>query len=297
MGNCTLVLPDRPAEQGAALRVVGRFCDEPLGVADAFRRDQDALGVHAGENVAEALTLLADQIVRWHAQVVEEHLGGGVVHHGADRIDGEVGRLRQMHVDQKYRQTVGARLGLLLRRGARQEQHQVGMLGARGPDLLPVDDVMVVALAPRRGAQRQRVGARRRLGDAESLQAQLAAGDFRQIGLLLRGAAMPQDGAHGVHLRVAGGAVATRGMHLFQDRASGADAQPAAAKLFGDERGEIAGFSERTHELGRIGALAVERAPVFAGELGAQRAHRLADVGMVVDVGTALAHAVTSARP
>ena len=187
--------------------------------------------------------------------------------------------MREPHVDQKHRQAVGALLGLLPRRGAREQQHQVGMLGARGPDLLAVDDVMVVAFAPRRGAQRQRVGARGRLGDAESLQAQFAAGDRGQIGLLLRGAAVPQDRAHGVHLRVAGGAVAAGGMHLFQDRGRGAQAEPAAAVFFRDERGEIAGFGQRRDEFGRIGALAVERAPVFAGKLGAQRAHAVADVG------------------
>ena len=33
---------------------------------------------------------------------------------------------------------------LLARRGAREQQHQVGMLGARGPDLLAVDDVVAL---------------------------------------------------------------------------------------------------------------------------------------------------------
>src|SRR5262249_24822206 len=41
--------------------------------------------------------------------------------------------------------------------------------------------------------------------------------------------------------------------------------------------GEEAGLGQRRDELGRIGALAVEPAPVFAGEIRAQRAHRLAD--------------------
>src|ERR1700732_1343532 len=36
-------------------------------------------------------------------------------------------------------------------------------------------------------------------------------------------------------------------------------------------------LGERRHEVRRIGALAVEAAPVFAREAGAQRAHRLAD--------------------
>jgi len=45
------------------------------------------------------------------------------------------------------------------------------MFGAGGPDLLPVDDVMIVAFALGRGAQRQRIGAGGRLGNAEGLQA------------------------------------------------------------------------------------------------------------------------------
>ncbi len=75
--------------------------------------------------------------------------------------------------------------------------------------------------------------------------------------------------------------------------------QPAAAVFFRNERGEIAGLGERGDEFLRIGALAVERAPVFAGEFGAKRAHAVADVGEVLAVGGSLAHlqAFSSARP
>ena len=82
-----LVLADRAAEHGALLGVVGGLGDEPFGVADAFGRDQDALGIHAGEDVAKALAFLADQVFRRHLHVGEEHFRGGVVHHGADRAD------------------------------------------------------------------------------------------------------------------------------------------------------------------------------------------------------------------
>src|SRR3546814_16857545 len=75
-----------------------------------------------------------------------------------------------------------------------------------GPYLLAAHDV-AVALAPGAGQETQGIGAAGRLGDAEGLQAQLTLGDARQIALLLRLAAVPQQGAHGVHLRVAGGAV------------------------------------------------------------------------------------------
>src|SRR5581483_4759045 len=94
-----LVLPDRPIEQHALLGIARRLVDKPFGVADAFGGDEDALGVHAGQDVAETLALLADQVFRRHAQVVEENLRGGVVHHGADRRDRHRRAVRQMHVD------------------------------------------------------------------------------------------------------------------------------------------------------------------------------------------------------
>src|SRR5665213_2790917 len=172
------------------------------------------------------------------------------------------------------------------------------MFGARGPDFLAVDDVVAVAFPPRRSAQRQSVGPRRRLGDAEGLQAQFPTGDFRKVDLFLLGQTVPQDRAHGVHLRVAGGAVAAGGLDFLQDRASSANRQTAAAEFLRDQGCEIAGFGERADEFSRISSFAIERPPIFAGKLGAQSAHRRADVGKVLMLGAALAHEpFTSARP
>src|SRR3974390_3387583 len=169
---------------------------------------------------------------------------------------------------------------------------------ARSPQLLSVDHVMIVTLALGRRAQRQRVGARGRLSDTEGLQPQFAAGDLGQIFLFLLGVAMPQDCAHGVHLRVAGGAVASGGMDFFEDGAGGADAEPAAAVVLRDQRGKIPGLRERGYEFGRISALSVERAPVFPGKFIAESAHAPADIGEFFGLGAAFAHAsVTSARP
>ena len=166
---------------------------KPAAVADALRGDQDALGVHAVEDVAEALALLADQVLGRHLEVVEEHL---VV---LWLIIASIGRIsmplptRLAQVDQEHRQPVGALLHLVDRRGARQQQHQVGVQRARGPHLLAVDDVAVVALAHRAGLELGGVGAGGRLGDAEGLQPQFARGDARQILLLLLRAAVPQQ--------------------------------------------------------------------------------------------------------
>src|SRR3546814_7730715 len=76
------------------------------------------------------------------------------------------------------------------------------MLGAGGPDLLSVDDI-IVAVTHRGRPQCERVGARRRFGDAERLQTKRARRDLRQIMLLLLLATVAQHGIHDVHLRVA----------------------------------------------------------------------------------------------
>jgi hypothetical protein len=59
---------------------------------------------------------------------------------------------RLAHVEDEDRQALGALGDLLARRGAGQQQHQVGLRGPAGPDLLAVDDVMI-ALAPGGRAQ------------------------------------------------------------------------------------------------------------------------------------------------
>src|SRR3546814_8937383 len=86
-----------------------------------------------------------------------------------------------------------------------------------GPYLLAVDDI-AVAVAVRPGLELRRVRAGRRLGDAESLEAQLAAGDLRQVFPLLLLAAMPEQRAHGVHLGMAGCGAAPGRVNRLQDQ-------------------------------------------------------------------------------
>ncbi len=279
-----LILADRPAEHHALAGIVGGLLDEPLGVADALRGDQDALGVHAGQDITKALALFADQVFRRDLQIVEEHLGGGVVHHGADRPDGQAVVLRRLHVDDEHREAVGALGRLVLRRGARQQDHQVGVFGAAGPDLLAVDDV-VVALAFREGLERRGIGAAGRLGDAERLQPQFTAGNARQPFRLLRIVAVPQQRAHGVHLRMAATAVAAGTLDLLQDCRRRRQLQPGAAVFLGDQDRQIAGLGQRIDEFSGIGHFAVELAPVLTGELFAQLADGFADVLEFVSFG------------
>ena len=215
-----------------------------------------------------------------------------MIHHGADRVDGQPVIFHLPHIDQEHREAGGARLRLLARRGARQQQHEIGMLGARGPDLLAVDHIMI-AVADGGGAQAERIGARRRLGHTECLQAQFAERNARQIAFLLRGAAMAKKRAHRVHLRMTGRAVAAGGLDFLHDGGGRGHGQSAATVLFRYKSSEKASFGQRRDELGRIGALAIEPPPIFAGKIGAQCPHRFADRG---EIGC-VSHGRTSARP
>ena len=78
-----LILSNRATKHNALLSVGVAFLDEPFRIADAFRGDQNALGVHPREHVANAFALSINS--RRDLDIVEEHFRGGVVHHGADR--------------------------------------------------------------------------------------------------------------------------------------------------------------------------------------------------------------------
>ena len=107
---------------------------------------------------------------------------------------------------------------LLARRGAREQQHQIGMLGARGPDLLAVDDV---AALPSRTAVVRRLSVS--VPEVGSVTPNACS---RNSPLAMPGrycsfcSALPcrSTRAHGVHLGVAGGAVAAGGVDFLQDR-------------------------------------------------------------------------------
>src|SRR5205807_1417569 len=76
-------------------------------------------------------------------------------------------------------------------RSSCEEDHQLGMLQPRSPDLLAVYHV-ALALPDRDGLDPGGVATGAGLGDAHRLQAQLAGGDFRQVFLFLRLRAVAQ---------------------------------------------------------------------------------------------------------
>ena len=163
-----LVLADRSREHLSLLGVVARLFDEPFRVADTLCRDQDPLCVHARQDIAEPLPFLADQRRRRDTHVVEENLRRRMVHHRADRLNGHAIAHHFTHVDEEEREAFRLLGHLVTRCRARQQDHEVGMLGTARPDLLAVDHIFV-AFPLGEGAQGKRVGSARRFGNAECL--------------------------------------------------------------------------------------------------------------------------------
>jgi hypothetical protein len=274
-----LVGADWLAEDHALPGIGDRLVGEPAAVPDGLRGDQDALGVHAGQDVREALAFLAHQAVSRDRRVVEEERVGRVVHHHAQWSDLEA--LEAADVDQEHAEAVGAPLHLIGRRGAGQQQHEIGLQRARDEHLAAVDDVTVTP--PRgRGLQLGGIGARVGLGDAEGLQPQLAGGDLGQVGPLLRLAAVPQHGAHDVHLGVTGGGAAAAGVDGFQDEPGLAHAQAGPAVLGRNETGQVTGLGQLVDELLGILPPAVEIAPVLARIAFADLGHAVAESALLV---------------
>ena len=60
----TLVFADRVAEDFAFTRIIAGAINEPARVTDTFGRDQNTLGIHAIENISEALAFFTNQVFR-----------------------------------------------------------------------------------------------------------------------------------------------------------------------------------------------------------------------------------------
>ena len=116
---------------------------------------------------------------------------------------------------------------------------------------------------PYRGRlQLRRIGAGIGLGHPERLQPQGAAGDLRQVAPLLLVGAVAQQGAHDIHLCVAGCGVASGTVDFLQDQAALEDAQTAAAVSFRNQRCKVPGLAQFLHECLGIFAFFVQLAPV-----------------------------------
>src|SRR5262249_15842047 len=101
---------------------------------------------------------------------------------------------------------------------------------------------------------------------------------------VLRLRAVAQQRAHVVHLAMARAGVATRAIDLLHDDGRFREPETGAAVVLRDQRCEPAGFGQGVDEGFGIAALLVDLAEVLTRKLRAQRAHRVADV-LVLIVG------------
>ncbi len=69
-----LVHADRPVEHDATLGVVGRARYRDMAEPDGFGRDQDALRIHAVQDVFKTPPLLAEAILNGNLEILEEQL-------------------------------------------------------------------------------------------------------------------------------------------------------------------------------------------------------------------------------
>src|SRR5215210_7639586 len=274
-----LVLPYRAPEDLAFLGPLGGLVDEPPPVADALAGDEDPLGVHAVQDVAEALALLPDQGARRDAQVLEEELVGLVVDHDPPGLYREPAALRLVQGEEEDREPLGLTPHLLPGRRPSQQDHVVGVLHAGDVDLAPVDDVVLaVGAPPGRSPQGGRVGPSLRLRHAEGLQANLAARYLGQVLPLLLLGAVPEQGSHRVHLRVGRLRVPAGAVDLLEYDGGLGEAKAHPPVLPGNERPKVAGFRHGLDERLRIFALFVQLAPVALGERLADLSYALPDL-------------------
>src|SRR6266700_5147311 len=153
-----LVLADGTTKDAALLAPLSCSLNEPAPIADAFGSDQDALGVHAVQDVAEALPLCTNQILNRDRNLVEVQFVGIVIHYYPDGLHRNSVPDCLTQINEEDREPLGLLLDLLEWRRPGQKNHQVGVLDARNKDLPPVDDV-AVALSDRRRRNAGRVGA------------------------------------------------------------------------------------------------------------------------------------------
>ncbi len=90
--------------------------------------------------------------------------------------------------------------------------------------------------------------------------------------------AMPEQGAHGVELGVAGRAVRARAMDGLQHRCGRRERQAGAAIGLRNQQGQVPRLGQRLNEFSGIGALSIQLSPIGAGEAIAQPPHAFADV-------------------
>src|SRR5438309_2150706 len=145
------------------------------------------------------------------------------------------------HIDEENGKSLRLVFQLLIRCRSSQQKHQIGVARARNENFLAVDDVPV-SLADGACLDPRGFGSGIGFGNGEGLQAQLALGDRGQIAPLLLLASVTKQRAHGVHLGMTYGGVASRAIDLFQNNAGFRHPQARSSILFRYQSSEIPAF-------------------------------------------------------
>ena len=190
LGECearVLERPDRLAEGVSLAHVVERPHERRLAGSHGRGRDRQALLREVADQVAEALALLAEQVLGRHARVRERQLGC-VLRVLADLL--ELARTRKalrsaLDDDQADAAVALGRIGL----GG--DDHQIGVDPVGDERLGPVEHVMA-AVADRARAHTRQVRADARLGHRDRRD-QLARGDPPEPALALLLGAVAQE--------------------------------------------------------------------------------------------------------
>ena len=244
-----LELGQRLAKGLALLHVAQRGVEGTLGPVHGLHADDQALAWQLAHHLREALAFdAAQQRIGWHAQVVEEQLGG-VARVLADFFQvlpaREAGGLR---IDQEQAHA----LGTAGRVGLGGQHDQVAVLAVADENFAAVDDV-AIALFAGGGANGLQVAARARFGHANGPH-RCAADQARQPMLALGfGAAVQQVGGNdvAVHFQPADQpTVAPAGQH-FDDGKRKMHVGPAAAVLLGHIGAQVAVVAHFQKQLAR----------------------------------------------
>src|SRR4051794_15998491 len=110
-----LVLADRTIEDVAGLGIAGRARQREVAEADRLRRDQDALRIHAVQDVLEAPPLFAEAVLDRNLEILEEQFVGvdRLAAHLLDLVHGDAPAI-EVRIEQA--QAVSGTLHLLERR-------------------------------------------------------------------------------------------------------------------------------------------------------------------------------------
>ena len=251
-----------------SLRVRRRAVERVPADPGADRRPGDALGVQPEEDLAQAVTLGADEAVGADLDVVEEQLelllGRADLHRDERALEpGRVG------VDDQDRQLRFA--GLLVGARARDDDHARRFVDTGDVGLRPAQPVEL-AVACRSGGEAMRVGAGIGLGDRERhLLARDHPGEPR-LALLVGAEPRDQLGADRGRHQDEQQRAPLRSKLLADDRELG-DPPTTPAVLFGQVHTQEPVVRHRLPELGGVGAVADGGGVVVVPEARREVAH------------------------